>query len=590
VCVDRPLLALDRPFTYRLDPGLGAGVGSLVQVPFHGKAVRGYLLGATDDVPARVLPVRKVVSPVRFFDDDMLALARWMSERYVAPLAAVLERLHPPRVASEEDRVSRGPPPPGRAAGVRAEPPALLHGYRGGPELLRAISEGEGAFLLRPAPEHEVELAVEAVTACVAAGRTALVLVPEAEPIPATAAALLGALGDRAALFLGGDRRERYRTWLEIKDGRQACVVGTRPAVFAPLRDLGLIWVSRESHAGHREDRSPSAHVRDVALARARLAGAVVVLSALCPSSEAVVAGATEVSPASRAWPPVEVVRPGPEGRAPRLVSALREARRAFLFSPLPGYGVARVCRACGEPAACAACGGVLRQEGGRVACAVCGRDGRCGACGAGDFGIARRGAERVEEWAGRLTDVPVRRVGPEGPAGAVPDGGGVAVGGMEAVNDAGPLGLDLVGILDADLAARRPGLAARERALAVWMEAAGWARPGGRVVVQATAPNDPMVQALVQGNPGRFHRAELPRRRQAGFPAGFPVFRVTGTAELPGELERLAPVALLVSGAEEEWVCLLTIRPEAVAAFGRRARELAERGVVARVDAEPHL
>ena len=590
MCVDRPLLALDRPFTYRLDPGLGAGVGSLVQIPFHGKAVRGYVLGATDDVPARVLAVRKLVSPVRFFDEDMLALARWVSERYVAPLAAVLERLHPPRVASEEDRTGRDRFPAGDRSRAVGPAPEHLHGYRGGPELLRAVSDGEGAFLLRPAPEHEVDLAVEAVTACVATGRTALVLVPEAEPVPATAAALLDALGDRTALFLGGDRRERYRTWLEIKDGRYTCVIGTRPAVFAPLRGLGLIWVSRESHAAHREERSPSVHVRDVALARARLGGAVAVLSALCPSSEAVVSGVREVSTASRAWPPVEVVRPGPEGRAPRLVSALRDARRAFLFSPLPGYGVARVCRACGEPAACAACGGVLRQEGGRVACTVCGRDGRCRSCGAGDFGVARRGAERVEEWAGRLSDVPVRRVGPEGPAGAVPEDGGVAVGGMEAVNDAGPLGLDLVGILDADLAARRPGLAARERALAVWMEAAGWARPGGRVVVQATTPNDPMVQALVQGNPERFHRTELPRREQAGFPAGFPVFRVTGSADLPAALERLSPVAMLVSGAEDERVCLLTVRPEAVATFGRRARQLAERGVVARVDAEPHL
>src|SRR5207244_10306365 len=106
-------------------------------------------------------------------------------------------------------------------------------------------------------------------------------------------------------------------------------------------------------------------HVRDVALARARLHGATAVMAALCPSTEAMGGGHTAVVPAARAWPPVEVVRPGPEGRASRLVAALREARSAFLYQPLPGYGVARVCRACGEPAACAACGGVPRQEAG---------------------------------------------------------------------------------------------------------------------------------------------------------------------------------------------------------------------------------
>jgi primosomal protein N' len=102
VCVDRPILSLDRPFTYELEADLDAGVGSLVQVPFHGKPVRGWVLGATDDLPKRMLAVRKVVSPVRFFDETMLALARWVSDRYVAPLAAVLGAVSPPRVAGEE--------------------------------------------------------------------------------------------------------------------------------------------------------------------------------------------------------------------------------------------------------------------------------------------------------------------------------------------------------------------------------------------------------------------------------------------------------------------------------------------------------
>ena len=60
------------------------------------------MLGPTDDLPQRMLPVKKLVSPVRWFDERVLALCRWVSERYVAPLAAVLERATPPRVAGEE--------------------------------------------------------------------------------------------------------------------------------------------------------------------------------------------------------------------------------------------------------------------------------------------------------------------------------------------------------------------------------------------------------------------------------------------------------------------------------------------------------
>ena len=72
VCVDRPLLSLDRPFTYDLPAELGAGVGSLVQVPFHGRATRGWVLGPIEDLPERMLEIKKVVSPVRFFDERRL--------------------------------------------------------------------------------------------------------------------------------------------------------------------------------------------------------------------------------------------------------------------------------------------------------------------------------------------------------------------------------------------------------------------------------------------------------------------------------------------------------------------------------------
>jgi primosomal protein N' (replication factor Y) (superfamily II helicase) len=618
VCVDRPLLSLDRPFTYEMSEEIEAGVGSLVQVPFHGKATRGWVLGSTDDVPMRMLRVRKRVSPVRFFDERMLELLRWMSERYVAPLAAVIARSHPPRVASEEadlaelpavdaeaalaaargragepmEQLERAPKGPSlsplelREWGGRPDATAAAFqafgGYRGGEGLVRAIHGGSGAFVLRPIPEQEQDVVVEAVRTCLASGRRAIVLVPEADPIPATAAAVIDAFAGRVAQYLGGGRRARYRMWLDIQGGRFDVVVGTRPAAFAPVRNAGLVWVAREHHPGHREERSPYYHVRDVALVRARLEGGVCVMASLCPSAEAMVVGADSVTPAVRSWPPVEVVRPGPEGRAPRLVAALRTARRGFLYEPLPGYGVARSCRSCGEPAACSACGGVLRLEGGTVRCAVCHDAGHCASCGGTDFGIARGGAERVAEWAARTASVPV--------APGMPGGPGVAVGGAEAVKDLGPLGLDLVGILDADLAAHRPGLFARERALGVWMDAAGWARLGGRVIVQTRHPADAAVQALVTGNPERFYRSESPRRERAGFPPGCAVFRMTGTAALEPELPGLPLVSLLTTRSGGETICLATVRPGDVGEFGRAMRRLAGGGAVTRVEAEPHL
>ncbi len=554
------------------------------------------MLGGTEERPGRVLPVKGAISPIRFFDEDMLGLARWMSERYVAPLAAVLGRMTPPRVAAEEPTVQMVGAPSDRSTAPEDEPrdasSDAVSSYAGGAGLLASLENPrvQGAsYLLRPAPDREAADAVDVVGACLRSGRRAIVIVPEARPVPATARAVLDAFGDRAALFLGGSKRARYRMWLDVRSGAYDVVVGTRPAVFAPVTGLGLMLVSRESHPAHREDRAPYYHVRDVAMERSRRTGAACVLSALAPSSEAAALGLPDVAPARRIWPPVEVVRPGPEGRAPRLLRALKQARRTFVLSPLPGYGVAAVCKSCGDPATCAVCGGLLRAGEGMVRCVVCEAVGRCATCGGTTFGLRRGGAERVEEWASRVAGAPVRRLG-AGDRPRLPREGEVLVGGPDDIHDLGPGALDLVAILDADLAERRPGLTARERAVTTWMEAVAWAYPRGRAIVQASRTNDPAVQALVRGRLDRFHVEESARRAAAGFPVGSAVFRVAGTEALEGELARLEPTTLLVTGPPEQTVCLLALDPERVVVFGRVVRELAARDVVTRVEAEPHL
>ncbi len=144
--------------------------------------------------------------------------------------------------------------------------------------------------------------------------------------------------------------------------------------------------------------------------------------------------------------------------------------------------------------------------------------------------------------------------------------------------------------ILDADLAERRPGLTARERAVTTWMEAIGWARPSGRAIVQSSHPSATAVQALVRGNPDRFHEEEKRRREEGGFPVGSAVFRVSGTRDLEPALAALSPITLLTTSTDEQTICLLALDTGRVPGFGRAIRELAGKDVVARVEAEPHL
>lgn len=579
------MLSLDRPFTYLLEAEIEASTGSLVQVPFHGRAVRGWILGPTDDIPPRVLSVSKAVSRIRFFDPQMLTLFQWMSQRYVAPLATVIGRGVPPRVVSEEDAspAERGDHEP---VGTEGQ---VVSRYRGGEPLIEALSGGTGAFALRPAPDEEAAAACDLVAACLTGGRRAIVIVPEARPLPATARQVIEVFGPRVAPLLGGSKRGRYRLWLDVLSGRYDVVVGTRPTVFAPLPEVGLILVSRESHPAHREDRAPYYHVREAALERARLQGATCVLSAICPSSESSAMGLPVVEPDRRRWPPVEIIRPAPEGRAPRLRRALASAGRGFVFSPVPGAGIAVTCRSCGAPARCGTCGGAIRSEEGRLRCIVCGAAGRCAECGSTALGLRRGGEERVEAWVAGATQTRVHRLGP-GDRPRLPRANEILVGGPDDVRELGPGGLDLVAILDADGAERRPGLTARERSVTTWMEAIGWAFPDGRAIVQASRPGDPTIQALVRGKPDRFHADERRRRAEAGFPVGAPVFRVAGTAELETALAGMDPLTLLVSRLGDQTVCLVTISPDGVRTFGAEIRRLAVREIVTRVEAEPHL
>lgn len=609
VCVAVPKLALDRPFTYVLPEGSRAGVGSLVSVPFHGRTVQGWVLGPSgeDHAPmGRLLPVRSVRSAVRFFDEPMLRVLRWVGERYLAPLSTVIERSYPPRVASEEREAegpaatemspSSGPPP---AAGTRSfDWPAVL-------------SPGAVSWV-RPLPGQETAACVEAVEACLATHRRALVLVPEAEPLPASARAVLSAFGEAAVAFVGGEPRERYGTWLGVRAGRYGVVVGTRPAVFAPLPSLGMIWVSREVHPGHREDRSPYYHVRDVAMGRARIEGAACILASLSPSVDTAAAAAVGevavVRPARAveraAAPLVETVPPEAEDRSARLSALVRRVRSAALILSRRGYGVARVCRACRRSAACHACRGTIVVRSGSPVCVVCGAEGRCANCGAASFGVERGGTERVAEWARRLAPTPVL-LAPDGEghgAGAEPPGGVVrpgadriVVGTAAAVKDLGPLRLDLVAILDPDRALARSGFRAGEQALATWSEAAAWAGPkpgGGRVLLQTRHPGAAAIQALVRWEPVPFLEAEAAERASAGFPPNHPVFRISGPAGggLETALGALRPVSLLTSPSPRGTICLVTVRPEDLGALRAAVLRLVAAGTATRVEAEPQL
>ena len=553
---------LDRPFDYAVPDGMTVEVGSAVQVPFAGRRRRGWVLALGGDPPtdlSRVRPIAAVGGGGAWFDAADLRLYRWVAARYAGSLADVLRHALPPRVARVEHEAAGWRPPPPREAADRPPCPSPAWRPYGASTLLRAVTQQTGgAFSLRALPgDDDAALVGDLVARCLAAGRSALLLVPD--PSSAVAQSALALAGpDGVDLRRDDSPPARYRAFLRGRRGHLRVVAGERSAVFAPLPDLGLVVVADEANPAYKERRSPRHHARDVALARARMAGATAVLLgdlASAPAWRHRAAGHLTPLVADRAAereraPHVEVVdrsdpRPGArrarfsDATARAMSEVVRGGGAVVVLAARTGQGTALACRGCGRRVPCPVCAGSVRdgEAEGAWRCPACGWDGPAGACpvcGQTATAPLAAGAGRLaQELARSHPAADVVRMegfnapGPRGrPAIAVMTRGSV-------VADPGWLGgrrADLVVIPDADAMLGRPTLDAGEDALRLWLAVARWAP---RVLVQTREPNHPAVQALVRWDPDGFWRRESERRAELRYPpAGWLVRLVAPATE----------------------------------------------------------
>ena len=224
---------------------------------------------------------------------------------------------------------------------------------------------GFGVVLLHGATgSGKTFLYMEAARRVVAEGRTALVLVPEIALTPQTVHRFRAAFGDRVAVVHSMlPPAERVGVWREIASGTKRVVIGPRSAVFAPLSDLGLVVVDEEHESAYKQEETPRYHGRDVAIYRARLAGATVLLGSATPSLEstrnAQIGRYERITLARlRELPPVERVdlRTSPPGPArflsPQLLARIAETTAAgaqtILLLNRRGYAVFLLCESCG--------------------------------------------------------------------------------------------------------------------------------------------------------------------------------------------------------------------------------------------------
>jgi primosomal protein N' (replication factor Y) len=591
VLVDVPLAHLDRPFDYLVaaEQDETAVPGCRVRVRFAGQKVDGFLLArvAESDHKGRLGFLDRVVSAEPVLAPEIATLARAVADRYGGTMIDVLRLAIPPRHARVEAEE------PGEPPTASPLPQARWDRYFRGLAFLDAVRQGRRAqavWQALPGEDWPARLAEVAATAA-ATGRGALLVVPDHRDVARLEAACVALAGRENVVALSADLgpARRYRQWLTVRRGGARIVVGTRAAVFAPVRDAAVFAVWDDGDDLHAEPRSPYPHVRDVLIQRTHLCGASMLVAGFARTAEAQLLVDTGWAPEIlatrdhlRASAPrvtaigehdVQLAR-DPAARAARIPSVAFDAARGALGAGLPvlvqvprgGYVPTLACQDCRTPARCRRCAGplALRAGGGEPAsapyCRWCGAPDatfRCTACGSRRLRAMVVGARRTAEELGRaFPDVPVLVSGAAQVLSTVDAKPSlvVATPGAEPVA-AGGYGAAL--LLDGWALLGRADLRAAEETLRRWMAAAALVRPGadgGRVVVMAESALQP-VQALVRWDPAWHAAQELAARTELGFPPAMRMASVDGTPkavaafldelDLPPSGEILGPVPL---------------------------------------------
>jgi primosomal protein N' (replication factor Y) len=624
--------SLARPFTYEI--GDEVRKGAVLAIPFGNARRRGVVVDADAEAPPDVEPVA-AERVLETLPPALVDLALWLADYYGSTPARALALIAPqqPKRRGERREVPA-------TAGLAAEPPPaqLSESQQRALERIESLlASGGGNVLLAGATgSGKTEVYIRACEAALAAGRGAIVLVPEIALTPQTLGRFRARFGDRVALLHSGlseagrrDERERIVT------GEASVVVGARSAVFAPLPSLGVICVDEEHDASYKQESDPRYDARTVAAKRAALEGAVAIFGSATPRPESWLAlerlelGGRIAAP----LPTVRVVDLRQETGYPLSAPLLAELGRlaedggkAILLLNRRGVAPALHCRACGVTRRCSNCDVAFTLHGdGSLRCHHC--DARelagetCPECGSPELARIGAGTQRLErELERHLPEL--ERIRLDADAVAKPEelrsalerfalaDRAVLVGTQMVAKGHHFAGVELAAVVDADTGLGLPDFRAEERTFQLLTQLAG--RSGreapGRVLIQTFQPESRAVEHAARHDVAGFLAGELERRRALGYPPFRHLVRVLVSgpeaadatraleelkAGLPG-FELLGPAPLLrLRGRHRAQLVGKTDRPRALASraaalLAAAAPAMRRAGLTAVVDVDP--
>jgi primosomal protein N' (replication factor Y) len=452
--------------------------------------------------------------------------------------------------------------PRGLASRIRA-PHTLNASQQHAFEQIRAAVDANvfKTFLLQGVTgSGKTEVYLRSIDTTLAAGRGALLLVPEIALTPAVAGQFFDRFGDRVAILHSAfTDAERAEQWRRIRTGAAGVVVGTRSGVFAPVQRLGLIIVDEEHDQSYKQQETPRYHGRDVAIVRAQAENACVVLGSATPSLESrynVDRGKYTLLELperieKRPMPHVELIDMRHEFLETRkqatfsrkLVDAIHErlsdGEQAMLLLNRRGFSSFVACRACGERVQCVNCSVTLtyHRRDRRMLCHYCNYAEKvpnaCPKCGSEYIQFIGTGSERVEEELHR--DFPTARVARldrdtvtgkrhfETILHAFREGNYDLLVGTQMIAKGHDIpNVTLVGIVSADIGLGLPDFRSAERTFQLLTQAAGRAGRGelpGIVMLQTINPDHYAIRFASEQNYAGFYQKEIEFRKAMRYP-----------------------------------------------------------------------
>ena len=443
-------------------------------------------------------------------------------------------------------------------------------------EAIRAGIEGFQAFLLAGVTgSGKTEVYLQLIHEVLKAGKQALILIPEINLGPQTLARFEQRFNARIALLHSNiNDRERLDAWLAARDGEADIIIGTRSALFTPMKNPGLIILDEEHDASYKQQEGLRYHARDLAIVRARQENLPIVLGSATPSLESLHnahigryallkltqrAGGAQAPRFLRLdvkSRPLDSGISGPLQQA--MTQTLAAGQQVLVFLNRRGFAPSLLCHDCGWLSQCPRCDArmTLHQRHNELRCHHCGHAERpplsCPECNRVDLRPVGAGTERAEERLGILfPDFPVLRIDRDSTSrkgsmeqllGVINRGEPCLLVGTQMLAKGHHFPrVTLVAILDADGGLFSADFRASERMAQLIVQVAGRAgraEEPGKVIIQTHLADHPLLVQLTEQGYFAFADQALSERRAAGLPPFSHLALLRAEAQKPGQAE----------------------------------------------------